>query len=90
MDLFSIWHLLIILVVVVIIFGTSKVRNIGSDLGGAIKNFRGAMKEEAGTSDEHGEAGVDDSLQQKEGRVIEGRATTEAPRPKVSTRTRRS
>ena len=41
----SIWQLLIILVIVVILFGTKKLRNIGGDLGGAIKNFRQSMKE---------------------------------------------
>ncbi len=41
----GIWQLLIILLIVVLLFGTKKLRNIGSDLGGALKNFRGAMKE---------------------------------------------
>lgn len=41
----GIWELLVILVIVALLFGTSKLRNIGSDLGSAIKNFRGAMKE---------------------------------------------
>ena len=41
----SIWQLLIILVIVILLFGTKKLRNIGTDLGGAIKNFRGAMRE---------------------------------------------
>ncbi len=41
----SIWQLLIILVIVVVLFGTKKLRNIGGDLGGAIKNFRQSMKE---------------------------------------------
>ena len=41
----SIWHWLIVLAVVVLIFGTKKLRNLGGDLGGAIKNFKGAMRE---------------------------------------------
>ena len=41
----SIWHWLIVLAIVVLIFGTKKLRNLGGDLGGAIKNFKGAMKE---------------------------------------------
>jgi sec-independent protein translocase protein TatA len=41
----SIWQLLIILVIVLLLFGTKKLRNIGSDLGGAVKGFRGAMKD---------------------------------------------
>ena len=41
---FSIWHWLIVLLVVVVIFGTKKLRNIGSDLGGAVKGFKEGMK----------------------------------------------
>ena len=41
----SIWQLLIILLIVVVLFGTKKLRNIGGDLGGAIKNFRQSMKD---------------------------------------------
>ena len=41
----SIWQLLIVLVIVLLLFGTKKLRNIGGDLGGAIKNFKGAVKE---------------------------------------------
>ena len=40
----SIWHWLIVLLVVVLIFGTKKLRNIGSDLGGAVKGFKEGMK----------------------------------------------
>jgi sec-independent protein translocase protein TatA len=42
----SIWHWLIVLVVVVLIFGTKKLRNIGQDLGGAVKGFKEGMKSE--------------------------------------------
>jgi len=45
MGTLSIWHWLIVLAIVVLIFGTKKLRNLGGDLGSAIKNFRGAMKE---------------------------------------------
>ena len=41
----SIWQLLIILLIVVMLFGTKKLRNLGSDLGGALKGFKTAMKE---------------------------------------------
>jgi sec-independent protein translocase protein TatA len=47
MGSFSIWHWLIVLVVVMMIFGTKKLRNIGSDLGGAVKGFKEGMKEDA-------------------------------------------
>ncbi|HEY8354066.1 MAG TPA: Sec-independent protein translocase subunit TatA [Methylophilaceae bacterium] len=46
MGTFSIWHWLIVLLVVVLIFGTKKLRNIGSDVGGAVKSFRDAVREE--------------------------------------------
>ncbi|NCS65540.1 MAG: twin-arginine translocase subunit TatA [Hydrogenophilales bacterium CG03_land_8_20_14_0_80_62_28] len=46
MGSFSVWHWLIVLVVVLLIFGTKKLKNIGSDLGGAVKGFKEAMNEE--------------------------------------------
>ncbi len=42
----SIWSLLLILAIVVLLFGTKKLRNVGSDLGGAIRSFKNAVKEE--------------------------------------------
>ena len=45
MGSLSIWHWLIVLVVVVLIFGTKKLRNIGEDLGGAVKGFKDGMKD---------------------------------------------
>lgn len=45
MGSFSIWHWLIVLVVVVLIFGTKKLRNVGEDLGGAVKGFKQGMRE---------------------------------------------
>lgn len=44
MGTFSIWHWLIVLLVVLLIFGTKKLRNMGSDLGGAVKGFKEGMK----------------------------------------------
>jgi sec-independent protein translocase protein TatA len=41
----GIWQLIIILVIVLLLFGTKRLRNLGGDLGGAIKGFKGAMKE---------------------------------------------
>lgn len=46
----SIWQLLIVLVIVLLLFGTKKLKNIGSDLGGAVRGFRSSMKD--GTTDE--------------------------------------
>ena len=45
MGSFTIWHWLIVLLVVVLIFGTKKLKNIGSDLGGAVKGFKDGMKD---------------------------------------------
>jgi sec-independent protein translocase protein TatA len=45
MGSFSIWHWLIVLLIVVMVFGTKKLKNIGSDLGGAVKGFKDGMKE---------------------------------------------
>jgi len=45
MGSFSIWHWLIVLVIVVLVFGTKKLKNIGADLGGAVKGFKDGMKE---------------------------------------------
>lgn len=49
MGSFSLWHWLIVLIIVVLVFGTKKLRNVGSDVGGAVKNFKDAMKEEQNT-----------------------------------------
>lgn len=45
MGSFSIWHWLIVLVIVLLIFGTKKLRNVGQDLGGAVKGFKDGMKD---------------------------------------------
>jgi sec-independent protein translocase protein TatA len=45
MGSFSIWHWLIVLAIVVLIFGTKRLRGAGSDLGSAVKNFKQAMNE---------------------------------------------
>jgi len=51
MGSFSIWHWLIVLLIVVMVFGTKKLKNIGSDLGGAVKGFKDGMKEGGSTTD---------------------------------------
>lgn len=48
----SMWQLLIILLIVVMVFGTKKLKNIGSDLGGALKGFKNAIKEEDDKADQ--------------------------------------
>jgi sec-independent protein translocase protein TatA len=78
----SIWQLLIILVIVILLFGTKKLRNIGGDLGGAIKNFRQSMRE--GETEKPEESSSDSSStsvtqaqvsQDDKGKVIEGQVT---------------
>ncbi len=45
MASFSIWHWLIVLLIVIMVFGTKKLRNLGGDLGGAVKGFKDGMKD---------------------------------------------
>ena len=52
MGSFSIWHWLIVLAIVVLVFGTKKLKNIGSDLGGAVKGFKDGMKEGGSAADD--------------------------------------
>ena len=49
MGSFSVWHWLIVLLIVVLVFGTKKLKNMGSDLGGAVKGFKEGMRD--GTSE---------------------------------------
>jgi sec-independent protein translocase protein TatA len=51
MGSLSIWHWLIVLVVVVLVFGTKKLKNVGSDLGSAVKGFKDGMKDGSTTAD---------------------------------------
>ena len=63
----SIWSLLLILVIVILLFGTKKLRNVGGDLGNAIKNFKKSVKDEEVTQDQSA----------PEGQVIEGKVKEE-------------
>ncbi len=62
MGSFSIWHWLIVLLIVVLVFGTKKLRNIGEDLGGAVKGFKDGMK------------GNEDAPKPADPKIIEGEA----------------
>ncbi len=66
----SVWQLLIILAIVLVLFGAKRLRNVGGDLGGAIKGFRQAMKEEdtPGSSEQIEDKG--------KGNVIDGEVTS--------------
>lgn len=52
MGSFSIWHWLIVLLIVVMVFGTKKLKNMGGDLGGAVKGFKDGMREGGASADE--------------------------------------
>ena len=58
MGAFSVWHWLIVLLIVVLVFGTKKLKNIGSDLGGAVKGFKDGMKEGTNAASETATAQV--------------------------------
>lgn len=65
----SIWQLLIVLGIVILLFGTKKLRNMGGDLGGAIKSFKKAVKD--------GEQEEDKKIEEKsEGQVIDAEVTS--------------
>jgi len=63
----SIWSLLLILAIVILIFGTKKLRNVGGDLGGAIRNFKKSVKDEEVAQDKA----------EPESQVIEGKVKEE-------------
>jgi sec-independent protein translocase protein TatA len=73
----SIWHWLIVLVVVVLIFGTKKLRNIGQDLGGAVKGFKDGMKTPEGAEAAAPANPAAGSSQQIAGQTIEGEVKKE-------------
>lgn len=68
---FGIWELLIILLILLVLFGAKRLRNVGGDLGAAVKGFRKAVK------DEDGKPVEDKSAQSDEGSVIEGEVKKE-------------
>jgi sec-independent protein translocase protein TatA len=51
MGSFSIWHWLVVLLIVVLVFGTKKLKNIGQDLGGAVRGFKDGMKDGSASED---------------------------------------
>ncbi len=63
MGSFSIWHWLIVLLVIILVFGTGKLKNLGKDLGGAIKGFKEGMKEGSESADTAAAKKVEESKQ---------------------------
>ncbi|PKO91462.1 MAG: twin-arginine translocase subunit TatA [Betaproteobacteria bacterium HGW-Betaproteobacteria-10] len=69
MGSFSIWHWLIVLVIVMLVFGTKKLRNVGSDLGGAVKGFKDGIKD--ANVEKTAEDQADKPTQQVSGQTID-------------------
>jgi sec-independent protein translocase protein TatA len=65
---FSIWHWLIVLVIVMLVFGTKKLRNMGADLGGAVRGFKDGMRE-------GGDKAPESTPQVANGKTVEGQVT---------------
>jgi sec-independent protein translocase protein TatA len=72
MGSFSIWHWLIVLLVIILVFGTSKLKNMGKDLGGAIKGFKEGIKE--GTDEVDAAAKKVEEAKQVTGQTIDVQA----------------
>ena len=75
MGSLSIWHWLIVLMVVVLVFGTKKLRNLGADLGSAVKGFKEGMK-----SEEEKSVTAKTEIPPSTGQTIEGEARKETPK----------
>ena len=75
MGIGSWWHWVLVLVVVVLIFGTKKLRNLGADLGSAVKGFKDGMK-----SEEEKSAQAKAEIPPSTGQIIEGEAKKETPK----------
>jgi len=69
---FGVTELLIILAIVLVLFGAKKLRNIGGDLGGAIKNFKSAMNEEEETAKKTTDTTEQAQISEQSGSTIEG------------------
>ncbi|MBT3347012.1 MAG: twin-arginine translocase TatA/TatE family subunit [Thiotrichales bacterium] len=78
----GVWQLLIILVLVILIFGTKKLKNVGGDLGGAIKSFKSAVKGEEKKADDADTNSEPAQLKQAEEDVIEGEKVSDPVKEK--------
>ena len=79
MGSFSIWHWLIVLLIVVMVFGTKKLKNIGGDLGGAVKGFKDGIKDGGQTP------AADDAATTAAAQVTAPAAAAAAPVPDANT-----
>jgi sec-independent protein translocase protein TatA len=78
MGSFSIWHWLIVLVIVALIFGTKKLRNIGEDLGGAVKGFKKGMKDAQAEGEPEAKPSVTQQVQDSNTVDVQAREKTDA------------
>ena len=78
MGSFSVWHWLIVLLIVLLVFGTKKLRNLGSDIGGAVKGFKDGMKE-GGTSAEAAASQTTQTTQKTEAPTIDVQVKDKTP-----------
>ena len=74
MGSISLWHWLIVLVIVVLVFGTKKLKNIGSDLGGAVKGFKDGMKDGSSST----EAPAQVSMQKSDSHVVDSESKSKS------------
>ncbi len=81
MGTFSIWHWLVVLVIVVLVFGTKKLRNLGGDLGSALKGFKEGMKDANSDTNSTASHSPDINSQALEGEVKEKTSTTSFKQP---------
>lgn len=77
---FSIWQLLIVLLIVIVLFGTKKLRNIGNDLGGAIKGFRDATRND---DEEKKDEVKKDEVKQDDEKKLAGDSKSESKKDNV-------
>ena len=75
MGSFSIWHWLIVLVIILLIFGTKKLRNVGQDLGGAVKGFKEGLKDGESEAAKPAVSAEAPATPPATGRTVEGEQT---------------
>lgn len=80
MGTWSIWHWLVVLVIVMLVFGTKKLRNVGQDLGGAVKGFKDGMKDGSQSAEAAKQVAEQTAAAGATGTTIEGEARREQPK----------
>jgi len=78
MGSFSIWHWVIVLVIVIVVFGTKKLKNVGSDLGSAVKGFKDGMKDGASSDATTPAQQVSNSAKAQDANTVDVEAKTKS------------